>query len=188
MYMPFRNDEALIAAIRSGGSARESALQYLYQKPGLREAASRHVLDHGGSVQDAQDVFQEAFVLLDRNLREGRFEGRSSLQTYVVAIVKWRWWSVRRSRGRFAEWAPAQHEAPVESVEEGYIDEERRSLLNAALEQIGARCKALLRLYQLDYSMEEIAGELGYQSPDVAKKEAWRCRMKLREVLEKQQV
>ncbi|MBL7774856.1 MAG: sigma-70 family RNA polymerase sigma factor, partial [Saprospiraceae bacterium] len=70
-------DEALIAGIQNGGSAREEALKRIYLKPGLRETVIRYVLDHGGSRQDAQDIFQESLVLLDRNLREGRFEGKS---------------------------------------------------------------------------------------------------------------
>ena len=46
------------------------------------------------------------------------------------------------------------------------------------------RCRDLLRLYQLDHSMEEIARMMQYSNADVAKKEAYRCRMRFRELLE----
>jgi RNA polymerase sigma factor (sigma-70 family) len=179
-------DDALAEAVRQGGREREAALHRLYQKPGLRETVVRHVLDHGGSHQDAQDVFQESFVLLDRNLREGRFEGKSALSTYFVAIAKWHWVGLRRRQGRYQELTASAYEGSVDSPEAETIGSEQRSLLAAGLEQIGERCKSLLQLYQLEYSMDEIADVMGYQNADVAKKEAYRCRIKLREALERQ--
>lgn len=177
-------DESLIADIQRGGSARAEALKRLYQLPGLRESVYRHVLQHGGSQQDAQDMFQETLVLFDRNLREGRFEGKSALRTYFVAIAKWHWVTVRRQQGRYTELSPAQYDGEVESPEADTIRSEYRELFQEALGQIGERCRELLQLYQLEYSMEEIAQKMQYGSSDVAKKEAYRCRMRFREVLE----
>ncbi|HRI60045.1 MAG TPA: sigma-70 family RNA polymerase sigma factor [Saprospiraceae bacterium] len=179
-----RTDESLLTAIQSGGQAREEALKYLYLLPGLREMVTRFVLDNGGSRTDAQDVFQEALVLFDRNLREGRFEGKSALTTYFVAIAKWRWVTLRRQQGRYQELSPAQYDGEVESPEAETLRAEHRELLTEAMGHIGERCRELLRLYQLDYAMEEIAGKMGYSGADVAKKEAYRCRMRLREHLE----
>jgi RNA polymerase sigma factor (sigma-70 family) len=178
------SDESLIAGIQSGGTAREDALKRLYQLPGLREAVYRYVLDHGGDRQNAQDIFQETLVLFDRNLREGRFEGKSALRTYFVAIAKWRWVTVRRQQGRYSELSPAHYDAEVESPEAETIRSEYRELFQEALGQIGERCRDLLRLYQLEYSMEEIAQQMQYSNADVAKKEAYRCRMRFRDLLE----
>lgn len=177
-------DETLLAAIQNGGQARENALRHLYLLPGLRETIIRFVLDNGGNRSDAQDVFQEALVLFDRNLREGRFEGKSALATYFVAIAKWRWVTLRRQQGRYTELSPAQYDGEVDSPEAETLRIEHRELLAEAMAQIGERCRDLLRLYQLEYSMEEIAGKMGYSGADVAKKEAFRCRMRLRERLE----
>jgi RNA polymerase sigma factor (sigma-70 family) len=159
-------------------------LRRIYLLPGLRETVARFVLDNGGSRADAQDVFQEAFILFDRNLREGRFEGKSALATYFVAIAKWRWVTLRRQQGRFQEISPAQYESEVESPENETLRAEHRELLAEAMGKIGERCRELLRHYQLDYSMEEIAREMGYANAETAKKEAYRCRMRLREYLE----
>lgn len=186
MKQPSLTDEEIVASIQRGGAARETALRELYLRPGLREAVYRHVLDHGGSRDDAQDMYQESLVLLDRNVREGRFEGRSALTTYFVAIAKWRWLTVRRQQGRFTTLNPAQYDDEVESVEQETLRTEHRELLQAALAELGGRCKELLTLYQLEYSMREIADQMAYENADVAKKEAFRCRQRLRELLEKQ--
>ncbi|TNE66562.1 MAG: sigma-70 family RNA polymerase sigma factor [Bacteroidetes bacterium] len=177
-------DDALVAGIQSGGSAREEALKRIYLLPGLREAVIRHVLENGGSRQDAQDIFQEALVLLDRNLRENRFEGKSTLSTYFVAIAKWRWVTVRRQQGRYTDISPTHYDETVDSPEAETIRHEYRELFQEALGQIGERCRQLLQLYQLDHSMEEIADLMQYSNADVAKKEAYRCRMRFRELLE----
>lgn len=177
-------DEALIAGIQNGGSAREEALKRIYLKPGLRETVFRHVYEHGGSREDAQDIFQESLVLFDRNLREGRFEGKSALSTYFVAIAKWRWVTVRRQQGRYTDISPAQHDETVDSPEAETIRGEYRELFQEALGQIGDRCRELLKLYQLEHSMDEIAQLMQYSNADVAKKEAYRCRMRFRELLE----
>lgn len=179
-----KTDASLLAAIQGGGQAREEALRHFYLLPGLRETVARHVLDHGGSRTDAQDVFQEALVLFDRNLREGRFEGKSALSTYFVAIAKWRWVTLRRQQGRYQELSPAQYDGEVESPEAETLRTEHRELLGEAMGHIGERCRELLRMYQLDYAMEEIAVKMGYSGADVAKKEAYRCRLRLREHLE----
>ena len=181
---PEWTDEALAQAIRAGGPPREAALQAMYQKPGLRETVIRLVLDQGGQRDDALDVFQETLLLFDRNLRAGRFEGRSSLATYFVGIAKWRWQALRRQQGRHTELSPDDYDGLVESPEAEVLRAEHRDWLEKALGQIGERCRQLLQLYQLDYSMEEIAKTMHYANSDVAKKEAYRCRMRFRELLE----
>ncbi len=177
-------DFTLAQAIRSGGPQREAALQAIYEKPGLRETVIRLVLDNGGQRDDALDVFQETLVLFDRNLREGRFEGRSSLATYFVGIAKWRWLAVRRQQGRLTELSPGDYDGQVESPEHEVLRTEHRDWLEKALGQIGERCRQLLQLYQLDYSMEEITKTMHYANADVTKKEAYRCRMRFRELLD----
>lgn len=179
-----RTDESLLSAIQNGGEEREGALRYIYMLPGLRETVTRFVLENGGNRADSQDVFQEALVLFDRNLREGRFEGKSALTTYFVAIAKWRWVTLRRQQGRYQELSPAQYDGEVESPETETLRAEHRELLAEVMGQIGERCRELLRLYQLEFAMEEIAQKMGYSGADVAKKEAYRCRMRLRERLE----
>jgi RNA polymerase sigma factor (sigma-70 family) len=177
-------DATLLEAITTGGQAREAALRHLYLRPGLREAVTRYVSANGGAVQEAQDVFQETLLLFDRNLREGRFEGKSALSTYFIGIAKWHWLSQRRKQGRYTDLGPEHLTGVSESPEVQTLRDEQRDLVRGALAQIGQRCKDLLLLYQQGYSMDEISRTMQYANPDVAKKEAYRCRMRFRELLE----
>jgi RNA polymerase sigma factor (sigma-70 family) len=179
-------DADLIAAIQGTREAREKALQTLFQTGIWQQIVVRYVQQHGGSEQDGKDVFQDTMILFDRNIRSNTFEGRASLQTYFVGIAKWRWLAVQRQRKNLVELDTAEHiKEAVQSPENQMISDEKRLLFDESLAQLGKRCQALLGLVRLEYSMKEIADALELSSPEMAKKNAYECRMKFRAYLEK---
>ncbi|HQU59773.1 MAG TPA: RNA polymerase sigma factor, partial [Saprospiraceae bacterium] len=177
-------DEALISAITGTSESREKALQYVFHQTEWKEVVLRFVQQYGGNEQDGEDIFQETIILFDRNLRQAKFEGKSALKTYFMAIAKRRWWKQAGKRRPQEELTPQHYEAAEPSVECQVISEEQASYLAQAMEQAGSRCKEILKLYQLDYSMEEIARAVALSSAAMAKKEAYRCRQRLRQFLE----
>lgn len=177
------SDEILVKAITGSEKERNNALQYIFTNLEWKSLAIRHVQEKGGNEQDGEDVFQETLILFDRNIREKRFKGESSLKTYFIAIVKWCWWGQFRKRHPHEELGQ-QHDKAQDSVEGRVIEDEKKHFLRQALKQLGERCEKILELYQLHYSMEEIAMEVGLSSTALAKKEAYRCREKLKEFLD----
>lgn len=182
------NDETLIQAIQGSQKERDAALLHIFRQLDWQKMAGRFVQQNSGNAHDAEDVFQEAIIQLDKNLRKGKFEGRSALQTYFMAIVKFIWWKKLERRRPLEEIKPEHHDGVEESPDVNLMSEEKRSYLRQAMTKIGARCKEILQLYQLNHSMEEIAQTIGLGSPDMAKKEAYRCRMRLRQFFEQNQV
>ena len=174
-------DSELLAAIQQGGQRREGILRQIYQDDKLRKTIVHHIVNHGGNSYDAEDVFQDAIILFDRQIREGNFKGQSSWSTYFIGIAKWRWYSLRRKFGGVLEFKPGEYDEPTESLEAHVIENERRKIIDEILSKIGDRCKNLLKLYKLSYSMEEIADELGLSSPELAKKNAYECRKKFKD-------
>jgi len=181
MNEPQWTDAALIAAIQEGKEARNLALQQLFSDQQLRRSIINHVMKHGGNEQDGEDVFQDAIILLDRNIREKRFEGKSSLRTYLFGIAKWRWVSLRRKYNGDVELEPRHQDGQEESPEVRLIAAERRTLINQVLEKMGDKCRDLLKYYRLSYSMQEIADLLSISSAQQAKRDAYRCRKRFRE-------
>ena len=170
----------LLAAIQQGGQQREDMLRQIYQEDKLRKTIVHHIVNHGGNSYDAEDVFQDAIILFDRQIREGNFKGQSSWSTYFIGIAKWRWYSIRR-KFRVVVEPDLGNDPSTESVEARVIENERRDIIDEILSKIGDRCKNLLKLYKLSYSMEEIADELGLSSPELAKKNAYECRKKFKD-------
>ncbi len=177
-------DEDIIKAITGTSESRERVLRYIFHQGDWKVSVVSFVMQNAGTEQDGEDVFQEALILFDQNIRLNRFEGKSGLKTYFLSIAKRRWWKLFNQR-RLQPAIPASYEFETGADQEAeLINEEQKHYLSQALGEIGSRCKQILQLYQLDYSMEDIARAVSLSSATMAKKEAYRCRLRLREFLE----
>lgn len=174
-----RTDEQINQALLGTEQQREEVFAYLYQQSGWREWVLRHVSREGGDESSGEDVFQESLILLDRNLREGRFRGGSSLQTYFLGIAK-QWWFNRQRGIRPVSLSPDYDRPVTETPERIALQNERKQLIDSILDIIGDHCKKVLSLYKLSLTNEEIAQELGLSSPEMAKKYTYRCREKFK--------
>jgi RNA polymerase sigma-70 factor (ECF subfamily) len=94
------DESALIAALRAGDPTAFARLVDLHA-PAMLRAARRYVCSHGS----AEEVVQETWIALIRGI--GTFEGRSSLRTWLFAIManiaKAHGIRERRDRDRAAE-------------------------------------------------------------------------------------
>ncbi len=76
---------------------------------------------------------------------------------------------------------PDEGAEPADAADMRLLDEERRDVLGQLLNTIGERCRKILELWKLSYSMEEIAEQLGFSSADMARKAKYRCHVSLLE-------
>lgn len=180
----YRDDASIITGIRGTAEERDAALGFFFrQHRSLRAQVIAYVAKSGGTEHDGEDVFQDAVVLFDRNIRKGQFEQKSSLSTFFFSIAKFHWIG-QRSRRKTTEELAERREVESESgPEDAYITEERKNMLEKAIEQTGEKCRQLLSLYKLSYKMEEIAEITGLSSAAMAKKAVYQCRLKLRAYL-----
>ena len=126
-----------------------------------------------GDAEEARDLAQEVFLQVHRTL--ARFEGRSSLRTWIYRIVvnqcrnRQRWWR-RRRRGaeKPIEEISATDEArlaavsPAESPFERVARVERARRVESALRALSFEHRAVLLLREVEgLSCEEIANTLG---------------------------
>ena len=181
------SDQDVVQQIRGTTATRDAALKSFFQDKALRTIVVQYALANGGSEHDGKDLFQDTVVLFDRNIRADKFNGQSSLRTYFVSIAKWHWVNLRRKKHNYHEELPQNIQWNTEDGPEIlYLEEERKTILDRALATVGGRCVGLLNLYKLSYSMDEIAQNMGLSSADMAKKEVYRCRERLRNYLQSQ--
>lgn len=187
MHRPTLSPSEIIEALTGQDAAlRKTAMRCLFENPALRKKAISHVRKHGGNRQDGEDVFQEAIIVFDRKIRQGAFLNEGTLEAYFMGIVRWYWYNEQHRSGRVTQIATS--EDPPEPPAGGnpeleYLLVERREQLEKLLELLTDKCRNLLKMYQLDYSMEEIAQHMGYANGNVAKKEASLCRNRFRVLL-----
>jgi len=150
-------DEALIAAIAAGDRA---AMRILYNRHRVRifRFAVRLVDD----VTSAEDVVSETFFEVWR--QADRFEGRSSVSTWIMSIARFKALSVRRRRleieldDKVAETVADQHSSPEQIL----LETDRCAQLRACLSQLSPDHREIIDLvYYHDKTIEEVAEIVG---------------------------
>lgn len=180
-------DEELVQMIQGKEEDRHQALRYFFLDTSLERMVFSKIRERGGPTQDAQDAYQEAFKVFQRNVRNNDFEGRSALRSYFVGIAIKVWEDMnKRSWNRRTNLTDDHSKMDSTSDDTPLIQTEaveRKTLVRQLLDQMGERCKSILWLRANAHSMEEIAIKIGLSSAEMAKKEAYRCNNRLREMV-----
>ncbi len=178
----YLSDQEIVDYLRSANDTlRQEAMFVLFKSTDLRNKVFKYVLDHRHDAETAKEVFQFALETFERKVRTGAFEARSGVHTYILGIVKWHLFNERRKQGRLTAFNPEVHLAgeTVAPVEDELADDARNQTLYQVIEQLGDRCRRLLPRWAQNASPDEIAEEFGFSSPEMAKKETYRCRQKM---------
>ena len=179
------DERELILAIQEGGEALEKAMRSLYEDQEIRKQVFRFVKDRKGSIQDAEDVFQDGIRNLMLSIRAGRYRGEGSLKAYLFGTCRNLWF---RRFDRLSRQADPEREMPVQMVETDpeilLLNREQEQVLAGFLNNIGEKCREVLERWKMGYSMKEIAAAVGYKSEGVARKKKHQCLKKLIEALE----
>ena len=144
-----------------------------------------YVTQHGGSDDDAEDMLQEAIVVLWQNVCSGRFEQKAKIGTYLLAVARNKWHSELRKRRKMERDETLEDRADgnpdvLASIQAG----ESKQLLHRALSKLGAPCKELLMMFYFEErSMADIARVLGFANEDVAKSKKYQCKQALTKLL-----
>src|SRR5690242_11422687 len=89
---PKMDDQTIIELIRTGNN--DLALNVLYRNfPAIRKL----VRSRGGSTRDAEDIFQEALIILIRQLKKD-FQLSAKLSTYLYGVCRRLWSEQLRKR------------------------------------------------------------------------------------------
>ena len=162
------SDVGLVESCRGGDPQAFARLVSLHERMVFGLAA--RLL---GDVEEARDVSQDVFLQVYRAL--GRFEGRSSLKTWIYRICvnqcrnRRRFW--RRRHSEFAcplELLTAADEAELSAARnepspfDGVARRERSREVHAALQRLSFDHRAILLLREVDgLSCEQIGSTLG---------------------------
>lgn len=183
-------DQQLLESIRQGGAARQAALRKIYDDRELQRMVIAYVRNHRGDATEGQDMFHEGIIVLDRNIREGKFRGEAPLKGYLYSICRFLWMNQMRklSRATTVAEVPVEDDTDLITPEIQLVAQEQKDMLNRLLHELGERCRQILELWKLSYSMEEIAESLGFSSADMARKAKYRCHLSLLEIVQKRKV
>lgn len=182
-------DEQLIAMIRSNDDgARRAALEQIYLS--AYEEAMRRILARGGKSEDADEAVTDAVIVLNKNIRNGKYKPIEGvpLKKYFLGVCYWQWRSGRDTDNHYVlpgddgMFDRPEFRTPEVTMMDDELKEAVRKLLKA--EALGDRCREVLKLWALRYTLEEIA-QIMNTTYGYAQQLTFDCRNKLKKILEK---
>ena len=175
------SDDRLLDMMKKGD---EEALVMLYKAN--KRMVSSYLLRNSGNENDAQDMLQEAVIVLWERVRSGRFEHSAKLSTFIYATVQnmWRRRLIKMKREIPSDVNDDVLNSYVQSTLDDLIEEEQSRNIAAALVKMGEPCRTLLILfYWEEKSMEQIAKELKFANADTVKSKKYQCKKALESIL-----
>jgi RNA polymerase sigma factor (sigma-70 family) len=169
------NDKKILELFKEG--QREKAFSKLY---GLYPKIEALIVSKGGQKQDASDVFQEALIILNRNLEKSDFKLTSSFYTYLYSVSRFIW---KDTQKKFSK----QELHNLNNIEiehfHSVLEEKKYQLAENAFLELGNRCQELLQLfYHKAMSFKDIANVMQFKSEKIAKNQKYKCLTKAKDI------
>ncbi|GAA3510192.1 hypothetical protein GCM10022393_24190 [Aquimarina addita] len=161
-------DRVLITGIMNGD---ERILTSFYKDNILY--VQKYILHNHGNMEDVEDIFQDALVILYQKLRSSVTEIRGSLKTYFYGICKNLWRNRLRRSQKFVSNEHNLHQITIETNDSLFIDiekQEREQLYRKYFQKLSSNNKRLLGLFFDGKSIKEVSKITGYSEGYTRKK------------------
>lgn len=181
-------DASIIEELKSSPGARSRQEKILYNEYAyfINEGCRKYNLTH----EDSFSAYSDAFLSAVINIVSNRFDGRSSIKTYLYQIFSNKCIDLIRKSTTNKQQVFKTVEVPdlmnqlpdaARNAVTKMIEGEQLRAMKESMEKIGSRCKDLLLLFEEGYTDKQIAEQLEYNNAAVVKTTRLRCLDKLRE-------
>ncbi|WP_397364308.1 RNA polymerase sigma factor [Olleya sp. R77988] len=169
------SDQKILEFFKTG--QRDKAFKQLYK---LYPKIEKLILSKGGKKADASDVFQEALIILNRNLEKTDFKLTASFYTYLYSVSRFVW---KDMQNKFSSQELQDLKADDVKLFQHVLEEKKYQFAEHAFTQLGARCQQLLQLfYHSKKSFKDIANEMQFKSEKIAKNQKYKCLKKAKDI------
>lgn len=172
-------EKKIIQSIQTG--ANSVALNYLYDIS--LKKVRQYILKNNGTKEDANDVFQDAVIVLFNQIRFDKFNENHSIDAFIYSVSRNLWIDkVRRSK-KFTSYDSnseyLNHSNDSDHLED-LIQKEKSSAMQQVFKMLDEKCQKILTFVIYEKrTMKEIKDLMGYSSDDVAKTNHYRCKQYL---------
>lgn len=176
--MTYYSDDAVIEGLKK----RESGIiRYIYKEyyPTIKFL----ITTNSGTETDAEDVFQDALVVLYRKIARENLILTSSFKTFLYSICR-NLWLQRLDRRVFSNgFLDMENLSEIQdNLYTGQHEEEveKYRLFQQHFFRLGEDCQKILRLFLKKTSLKEIAEIMGFKTEKYAKTRKFMCKEKLK--------
>ncbi len=140
-----------------------------------------YVKNTGGSIHDAQDVFQDAMVVIFVNSRKDNFEIRFSFETYLYSISKYIWYKGIKRKKKKIRLDDFQKDIADSNIDiaDDYTKMEKRKLVLDQFMLLKPDCQRLLRLFYDKTPISRITKLMNFSSDQYTKNRRNHCKGEL---------
>ncbi|MFH0759803.1 MAG: sigma-70 family RNA polymerase sigma factor [Bacteroidota bacterium] len=168
-------DEEILTGLKKRDNR---VLQYLYKN--AYNPVKQLIISNAGSDSDAEDIFQEALIIIFKKLKEDPgFQLTSAFSTYIYSIARLIWLKHLRQIKKI-EIDPLNRdmEERIEFEEPLPVQDKdlRMAIYQRTLLRIPDDCQKILRLTAQDITSKEIARQLGFRSEGYVRKRRHFCK------------
>ena len=176
--MTFYTDEAIIGGLKKRDS---QIIRYVYKEyyPTIKFL----ITTNSGTETDAEDVFQDALVVLYRKIARENLVLTSSFKTFLYSICRNLWLQRldrRVFRNEFLEMEDLGELQEIAYNEQPEDDQEKYRLFQQHFFKLSEDCQKVLKLFMSKTSLKEIAEIMGFKTEKYAKTRKFMCKEKLK--------
>ncbi len=169
------SDDEIITGLRRRDNR---VLQYIYKNS--FNPIKQLIVSNAGSENDAEDIFQEALIIIFKRLRkEQHFKLSAAFSTYIYSIARLLWLKyLREIRKIEIDPLNRDHEERIEFEPPSPVQDKdlRMAIYQRTLLKIPEDCQNILRLTAQDLTSAEIARQLGFRSEGYVRKRRHTCK------------
>jgi RNA polymerase sigma factor (sigma-70 family) len=167
--MPGISDNHLLQQLRK---EEDTAFEHLYKA--CFPSIANYIRQNNGNEQDAEDIFQEAVIVLLGKIREPGFVLTSSLKTYLFSISRNLWLKdLRRAR-----LMPLNNESALSAIQDGLAEPENHTMqkLSGWFKKITGYCQKILSaLFYHNIPMDKLMLKMGWKNKHTAAQQKYKC-------------
>jgi RNA polymerase sigma factor (sigma-70 family) len=169
------SDDKIMVLFKNG--QRDKAFSALYK---LFPRIEKLIISKGGTNTDAHDVFQEALIILNRNLEKSDFKLTSSFYTYLYSVSRFVW---KDTQKQFSKQELQNLQSEDVSIFDAVLEEKKYQTAEHAFRELGERCQQLLQQFYLrKMSFKAIAEAMQFKTEKVAKNQKYKCLQKAKDI------
>lgn len=163
------SDNTLLDKLKTEDSSSFELL-YKFYFPSV----ASYIKQNLGNNEDAEDIFQEAIIVLLQKVRQSDFVLTSSLKTYLYAISRNLWLKrLRDNKIKFVEINDLDIETEPFEIEQEKSKDEK---VNSWLTRITENCQRILKaIFYYQEPMNSLMLKMGWKNKHTAANQQYKC-------------
>lgn len=153
-------------------------LQFIYKN--FYSKINFFIKKNSGDDDDANDIFQEAIIIIFRKLKANELVLDCTFETYLYSVCRFLWLKQLDKRKIEREKIKDNHDYHEDIYDDGLEKvadlNERYKLYQKHFTNLGKDCQKVLQLYFDKVPLKNIAQIMGFKSEKYAKKRKFKCK------------